>query len=251
MASSFSQLSASFARLSSLERRFIILVLVVIFIVINLLFVLPHFSDLGKIDNRFADANSRSDKYQKEISQISFYETNIKKLEGEGASVPQEDQSVSFLTAIQTQAAQSGVHLAANNRQPTRTNQFFVELGQAVTTQSGEAQLVDFLYNLGAGSSLIRARALTVRPDQPQQRTGLSATMTLVASFQKKPSSRTTPGSKPATTATPSTTPAPKAASPAPASRPNTPAVVPAGKTNQPAGATPATKSLTPPRKSP
>ena len=59
MSSNFSQLSASFARLSSLERRFIILVLVIIFIVINLLFVLPHFSDLGKIDNRFGDANDK------------------------------------------------------------------------------------------------------------------------------------------------------------------------------------------------
>ena len=58
MANSFTQLGASFARLSSLERRFIIVVLVLIFIVINLIFVLPHFSDLGRIDNRFGEAKT-------------------------------------------------------------------------------------------------------------------------------------------------------------------------------------------------
>jgi hypothetical protein len=241
MASSFSQLSASFARLSSLERRFIILVLVIIFIVINLIFVLPHFSDLGKIDNRFGDANTRLDRYQKEIAQVSFYETNIKKWEGEGAAVAQEDQSVSFLTAIQNQAAQSNVGIVANNRQPPRTNQFFLELGQALTTQSGEAQLVDFLYNLGSGNSMIRARALSVRPDP--SRTGLSATMTLVASFQKKPTSRTA--------AAPAAKPAGSAPATPPASKPASATAVPAVKTNKAASGSPATKTLTPPKKSP
>lgn len=240
MANSLSQLSASFARLSSLERRFIVLVLVVIFIVINLLFVLPHFNDLTKIDTRFGEADSKLDKYQKEISQVSFYQTNIKKWEGEGASVPQEDQSVSFLTAIQAQAAQSSVTLLANNRQPPRTNQFFVELGQALTTQSGESQLVDFLYNLGAGTSLIRARALSIRPDQP--RTGLNATMTLVASFQKKPTPRAAPAATKSPAPTTATTPAAK-----PAAAP----VVSTGKTNKAVGGSPITQPVTPSKKSP
>ena len=242
MASSFSQLSASFARLSSLERRFIIVVLVVIFIVINLLFVLPHFSDLGRIDNRFGEANSKLDKYQKEISQVSFYQSNIDKLQGQGASVPQEEQSVSFLTAVQSQAVQSNLGILVNNRQPSRTNQFFVELGVALTTQSGESQLVDFLYNLGAGNSLIRARALSVRPDQP--RTGLSATMTLVASFQKKPTSRTTPAAK----ATPAAKPPTSTPATTPASKPAT-SNVPVIKTNRPTGGSSPTKSITPSNK--
>ncbi|HEX5218096.1 MAG TPA: hypothetical protein VFZ59_00895 [Verrucomicrobiae bacterium] len=244
MASSFNQLSASFARLSSTERRFIILVLVIVFIVINLLFVLPYFGKLSQIENRFADANDKQAKYQKEISQIPFYETNIKKLEGEGASVPQEDQSVNFLTALNNQAAQSGVTLVNRTPQPSRTNQFFVELGQALTTQSGEAQLVDFLYNLGAGSSLIRARALSIRPDQPH--TGLNATMTLVASFQKKPASRSAPAPK-------SSTPAARTAAPGtattPATRPATSTTTSVVKTNRATGLPPVTKPLTPPQK--
>jgi Tfp pilus assembly protein PilO len=235
MSSSISQLSASFARLSSLERRFIILVIVILFIVANLLFVLPHSNDLAKIDNRFGDTNTKLAKYEKEIAQVPFYEKNIKQLEGEGAAVPQEDQAVSFLTAIQNQAAQSGgIGILAMNRQPEHTNQFFIERAQALTTQSGEASLVDFLYSLGTGSSLIRVRSLSVRPDAP--RTGLSATITLIASYQKKAPTRAAPAAKPPAAA-PSTNPAAK---------PATPAGVPPVRTNRPADLPPATKSLKP-----
>jgi len=234
MSSTFSQFSASFARLSSLERRFIILVAVILFVVINLLFVLPHFHDLGKIESRFAGANNKLEQYEKEIAQVPLYEKNVKELEGEGASVPQEDQSVNFLTAINNQAAQSTVGIIANNRQPERTNQFFIERAQALTTQSGEPQLVDFLYSLGSGTSLIRVRSLSIRPDAARQ--GLSATITLIASYQKKAPAKSTPATKPATTTAPTTTPTAKPATPAaggvkptksgampPASKPSTP----------------------------
>jgi type II secretory pathway component PulM len=215
--SAVAQLSASFARLSSLERRFIVIVAVIVFVVINLVFVLPHFSDLGKIKTRFVDANAKLAKYNKEIAQAQFYRTNIVALEGEGAAVPAEDQTVNFLQAIQNQAAQSGLAILANNRQPERTNQFFLERAQALTTQSGEQQLVDFLYNLGAGNSLIRVRALSIRPDPPH--TGLSANTTLIASFQKKPPTRSAPASAIRLT---------------PASKPNQPAATPTAKPSTP-----------------
>ena len=46
-------------------------------------------------------------------------------------------------------------------------------------------QLVDFLYKLGAGASMIRVRDLTLQPDPPRQR--LTADIRLVASYQKNP----------------------------------------------------------------
>jgi len=232
MSSSFSQFSASFARLSSLERRFIILVAVILFLVVNLLFVLPHFNDLGKIESRFASANKKLEQYEKEIAQIQSYEKNVKELEGEGASVPREDQAVNFLQAINNQAAQSTVGIIANNRQPERTNQFFIERAQALTTQSGEPQLVDFLFSLGSGTSLIRVRALSIRPDA--QRQGLSATITLIASYQKKAPVRTAPAAKPAaaTTTPPTAKPAPPAASGGKPSKPG--AIPPANKPSTP-----------------
>ncbi len=224
--SAVAQLSAAFARLGSVERRFIVIVAVIVFVVINLVFVLPHFSDLGKIKTRFARANQTLEKYRKEIAKAPFYRTNVASLEGEGAAVPVEDQGINLLEAIRMQEVQSGVTIVVNNRQPEHTNQFFLERSQALTMQSGEQQLVDFLYNLGAGNSLIRVRSLSVRPDA--SRTGLSATATLVASFQKKPATRSAPAPAPA----PNTKPAGKAASaqPPPTAPPHAPAARPAGK---------------------
>jgi Tfp pilus assembly protein PilO len=220
--SAVAQLSASFARLSSLERRFIVIVAVIVFVVINLVFVLPHFSDLGKIKTRFLTADKTLEKYNKEIAKAQSYRTNITALEGEGAAVPVEDQSVNLLGAIQAQAAQSGVTLIVNNPRPERTNEFFLERSQALKTQSGEQQLVDFLYNLGAGNSLIRVRALSIRPAAPP--TGLSADATLIASFQKNPPPRFAPA--------PKTMPASKAVptQPAPVANPKPPVAKPNGK---------------------
>jgi hypothetical protein len=90
---------------------------------------------------------------------------------------------------------------------------------QTLTVQSGEKPLVDFLYSLGSGESLVRVRDLSVRPDQPRQQ--LAASVTLIASYQKNakaapaPATATTP--KSASAVTPKTVPAtaPKNATPA------------------------------------
>ncbi len=192
--------TAYFARLSSLERRFIVLVIVVVFAVVNLWFVLPRFNDWGKVRNRHETALATRAKYDQEIAQTATYTNQIGKLENEGVSVPVEDQSLNFLTTIQNQAVQSGVQIITSTRQPERTNQFFLERAQGLTIQSSEAQLVDFLYKLGDGNSLIRVRALSLRPDAPRQ--ALGGNLTLIASYQKKPSARPAPAPAPVPAAT-------------------------------------------------
>lgn len=223
MKEQLAQLSANFSRLSSFERRFILVAIVALAVVINFWFVIPHFSDLRKIKNRFAATRTKQATFNKEIGQAAFYTKEIERLGGEAAAIPQEEQTVNLLQAIQNQAAQSGVSILANNRQPERTNQFFLERAQALTTQSGEPQLVDFLYNLGVGSSLIRVRALSIRPDPP--RMALSANITLIASYQKKMAPKPAPApavatpppaaaTKPAPKPAPATNAAPKASTP-------------------------------------
>jgi type II secretory pathway component PulM len=166
------------------EKRVVVGVASMLFIVFNVWFVLPHFSDWGRMKVRMGVARDKLGKYQTEIAQISYYSNEVRRLEGEGLSVPPEEQSVQFQMAIQTQAAQSLVNIVSSAKQTTRTNQFFLELSQVISVQSGESQLVDFLYNLGAGSSLVRVRDLTIGPDAPRQQ--LRANVKLVASYQKK-----------------------------------------------------------------
>jgi len=178
-----------FARLSPVERRFVVVVMMVAFLVVNALFVWPRFSDWGKLRIRLGTAGDKLTKYQAKIEQVKGFEPQIKAMESEGANVPPEDQAVEFVRAIQSQAIQSGVSIIRNDPQPPRgTNQFFVEKAQNLMVQSGEGPLVGFLYRLGEGNSLIRVRDLVVRRDNSGQQ--LSATIKLVASYQKKPTVR-------------------------------------------------------------
>jgi type II secretory pathway component PulM len=165
------------------EKRLVVGVGAVLFVVLNAWFVVPHFSDLSEAKKRRADAIERMKRWQAEIDQKAKYELGISKLVREGQEVQAEDQVNQFARAIQEQQAKSGVGIGNFGRTTTKTNQFFLELTQPVSVQSGEAQLVDFLYSLGSGNSLIRVSELTLRPDPPRQQ--LSGQVKLVASFQK------------------------------------------------------------------
>ncbi|HEX4343719.1 MAG TPA: hypothetical protein VH255_10025 [Verrucomicrobiae bacterium] len=202
-------MSSAFAALRPSERRLVILVGTVLFIVINWVWVVPHFSDWSATSKRMSDARWTIDTYQKEIAKLGFYQSEVNQLEGEGASVPLEDQAIQFARTIQSQAAQSRISVLANSRPTVQTNQFFIEQFQTISVQGEEKNLVDFLYNLGAGNSLIRVRGLSMHPDAPRQL--LAASVTLVASYQKNLTARAastpaapTPAAPPkATTAAP------------------------------------------------
>ena len=167
------------------EKRVVVAVGALLFVVFNFWIVLPHFSDWTKVQYRMATARKKLAAFQTEIAQKPRYDAEIKKMEGDALSIPQEEQSVQFLRTVQTHATQSQVGIYGTSKQQTRTNQFFLELSQNFTLQSGERELVDFLYNLGSSSnSLIRVREMTIHPDQSHQ--ALSANVKLVASYQKK-----------------------------------------------------------------
>ena len=179
------------------EKRLVVGVGAVLFVVLNAWFVFPHFSDLRQAQERRAQSLKKLKDWQAEIDQAATYQTGINKFAKEGREVPAEDQVNQFARVIQNQQATSGVGIPNFGRTMTETNQFFLKQIQLITVQSGEAQLVDFLYNLGAGSSSVRVRDLTLRPDPPRQQ--LSGTVKLEASYQKsqpkKPAASASPGS--------------------------------------------------------
>ncbi|MFO1476804.1 MAG: hypothetical protein U1F98_09150 [Verrucomicrobiota bacterium] len=222
-----------FARLSPAERRFVVGVGLVLFLVFNWMFVWPHFSDWRTTQSRLDTARMTLGNRTVIIQQADRLKPELARMEGEGAAVPPEDQATEFLRTIQSQAQQSGVMLMGSSRSTTRTNDpFFLEQVQTINVQSTEKQLVDFLYNLGAGGSLIRVRSLSVRPDQTRQQ--LTASITLVASYQKNPKAAApaTAAAKPATPApaAPASAPAPTAGAlvrPQPAPQPSTPTPFP------------------------
>jgi hypothetical protein len=188
------------------EKRLVVGVGAVLFLVLNAWFVVPHFSDLSQARERRLEAIKKLERWQAEIDQRAKYDVGIIKFRQEGLEVPPEDQQNQFARVIQDQQVRSGVGIQQFGRVTTQTNQFFLELTQPISVQSGEAQLVDFLYNLGSGNSLIRVRDLTLRPDAPRQQ--LSGTVKLVASYQKNQSKKAAPAAStaPATKKTVTTT---------------------------------------------
>jgi Tfp pilus assembly protein PilO len=174
-----------FSQLRPLERRLVVGVGVVLLIVLNWAFIWPHFSDLNNYQNSLNDAANKLERYQKALNEVPDLEKKVKTYESAGEFVALEDQSIDLMRTIQSQAAVSGFPIQNYSRSTMSTNQFFVEQVQNITVVAPEPNLVDFLYKLGSGSSLIRVRDLSLQPDQPRQR--LSAEIRLVASYQKNP----------------------------------------------------------------
>ena len=217
------------------ERRLVIVVLIVVFIILNAIFVWPEFSKWGKIKARRVIAEGQIAQFERESANTKGYQMKMKDLETQGAAVASEEQAVKMSTTVNNQAALSGVQV--NRYDPVRqtalsiggkTNQFFEEQSGIINFVAEEKALVDFLHNLGTGGSLIRVRSMTLNPDPPRHK--LQGNLTLVASYAKKAPPRSaapaaTTGAKPATA---STTSAAKPASPF--AKTNAPA-----KTNTPA----------------
>jgi Tfp pilus assembly protein PilO len=172
-----------FAHLRPLERRLAVGVAVILILVLNYVFVWPHFSDWGKLRRREDDARRKLAAYQAAIEQTSGYQAQVKTLEGQGEIVAPEEQAINFMRTINEQSKDSGATIVNYSRSTMVTNQFFMEQIQNVNAIATDEQLVDFLYKLGSGASMVRVADLELQPDAPHQH--LNANIRLVASYQK------------------------------------------------------------------
>ena len=130
------------------EKRLVVGIGAMLFVVLNFVFVFPHFSNWSHVKTPLDDAAGRYGSIKKEIDLIPFYTTNINTLTKLGQDVPAEEQ-MAKVWAINLQAGQSQVIILNTQKMTTKTNQFFLELSQGLSVQSTEERLVDFLYRLG------------------------------------------------------------------------------------------------------
>jgi len=174
-----------FSQLRPLERRMAVGVLVILIVVLNWVFIWPHFADWGNLQTRQKTARTSLQLFQTTIAQSANYEVLVKKFASQGEFVALEDQAINFTRTIEAQRAASGVGIANYSRSTTRTNEFFTEQTQNITVTATDAQLVDFLYKLGNDASMVRVRDLEMQPDNTKLH--LTAQIRLVASYQKNP----------------------------------------------------------------
>jgi hypothetical protein len=206
------------------ERRLVVIVGIVIFVVLNFLFVVPMFGEYAKTMKDMKITRDKLRTYDNEIRRKPHYEVQLKELESSGSFIAQEEQASQLMRDVNTQAALSQVTVMRYD--PTqrgsagKTNAFFEEQTLGITVNTGEKELIDFLYNLGSGNSLIRVRTMTLNPEPSHFK--LQGNLTLVESFQRKPPPRA--ASAPA--------PAPAKAAPAPVPAKTVPTAAPTAKTN-------------------
>jgi hypothetical protein len=144
--------------------------------------------------------------YFKEVSKKSTLEKLLKDLEGAGGQVLPEEQANRVQQGITAAAATNGVNLgrvspqiASLRMSSSKDTNFFDEQIVIVDLTSKEEGFVNFLYALGSSDSMIRVRDMSrLRLDNSGQ--NLSASVTFVASFQKKPKAAAPAGSGPKTT---------------------------------------------------
>jgi len=224
------------------ERRLVVIVGLVVFVVLNIWMVWPQFGEVAVWEQRKRDAEKKLKTFKDELSRKPQYDKQLKDLESQGVYVASEEQALSLMKDAQSEALLA--NLKATRYDPsqrsvsTRTNAFFDEQTLVIIVDTGEKELVDFLYNMGARNSLIRVRAMSLRPDPTRMR--LQGEITLVESFQKKKPTvaATMLSSKPATPAAKTTNTPPKTASPKATNQP-APVTNTAVKTNAPRKITP------------
>ena len=177
------------------EKRLVVLAVLALFIVINLIFIVPQFGEWGRLEKDMREMRGRMGKYSVELNKQTYYKKEIERLRRVGQVVAVEDQKLELASKIDSLAAISGVFIQGKNitdRQSTsggKTNLFFKEQTATVNANATEQQLVDFLYLLGSGDSLIRAKVMNLQRDQTGMR--LKADLTLVASYPNREEKKT------------------------------------------------------------
>jgi len=196
------------------ERRLVILVAVVVFLALNWFFVWPYFGELGRMQLRRSDAEKNFKKFTEEIQKRPLYEKQKNELSQQGGQVPTEEQATSLTSEVNRQAGVAGVYIQglipAHRSREGKTNSFFEEQAVNLTfANTGEPELVNFLFGLASQNSLIRVKSMNLRPDPGQMKLG--GTLTLVESFQKKPLTKLASATASGTASTPAKTSAPPA----------------------------------------
>lgn len=225
------------------ERRFIVIVALILFVALNVWKVIPYFSEWGRVSAAMAKSRGNLKKYQEEIARKPEYEAKLKELQGEGGNMLTND--LQFQRIVQSQVAAAGLRMGDLHATPVlggRTNQFFQEQALSLGFDSGGKELVDFLVNIASTNVMIRVRELNVKPDPSQSR--LLGNIVLVGNYGQ--------GKGPALPKAAATPVKPTGAKTTPPTKTNATQKVSPPHTNAPAHkASPATANPTPPKNLP
>jgi hypothetical protein len=187
--------------LGALERRIVVAALLVLFVVLNAMFVWPQFKDWNRVQGEIKRAKDTLAGFQKEVDGLPALQKKEESLKGTGgAQLASAEMALALMRVVEPKARAAGVNVMSYNPGTgfgVSTNSYFEEQSLRISFQNtGDAELLKFMVSLGENNSTIRIRDLTVKPDPTQMK--LMGELTMVASYQKA-----APGAKPSSPAAP------------------------------------------------
>jgi len=187
--------------LGALERRIVVGALLVLFVMLNAMFVWPLFSDWHRVQLDIEKARKTLADFQRELDGLPALQKKEEALKGtSGAQLASAEMALALMRVVEPKARAAGVNVMSYNPGSSlgvSTNSYFEEQSLRIGFQNtGDAELLKFMVSLGENNSSIRIRDLTVKPDPTQMK--LMGELTMVASYQKA-----TPGAKSSSPATP------------------------------------------------
>jgi hypothetical protein len=208
------------------EKRVIVVIGVIVFAVLNVLLVFPHFHDWGKIKLELADTEGKIETFNKKIYQdTNSSPDGLKNIlrrmsEGKDGTIPQYSD-LALETTVTTEAAKSGVKIRSYQPAPpksmgpsSQSDKYFESQAVRITVDDcPEEAYVKFLYNVGNDPAMIRVHELSLSA-KDANRYGLSASITLIADYQKNTDTNAPKKTAPATKPKPPAPPAPGVTSP-------------------------------------
>lgn len=219
------------------EKRVVVIVVTILFLVLNYLFVWPRLGSVQEITKKRDEAASLRDLRASHAKQTNSIATRVNNLKKTGETILKQDQNSQFLSTLQIEAGKAGLNIMQTrnlgNSSFGQTNGFVEERAISITFTAGDSNLVDFMYAMSQPGSILRVQTFDLGPEAPAQ-TRLSGTMTLIGSIETAPKAKPDKSASPpaaktgastnktsAATAKPSTPTVTGAKPPAPATKPS------------------------------
>jgi Tfp pilus assembly protein PilO len=184
------------------ERRIVVVIAVVVFVVLNLLLVWPHFGDLKRVRQQLEQTRNTMKDWNaeilKDVEPANGYKKQLAQLERQqGGGIVNEQ--VQLQRTVSDQAKKTGVMVDDTrpvNAAHPETNEFYEEQSVKISFACQEDQLVNFLVNVGNDPAMIRVRELTLRAADAN-RYGLKGDAILSANYARQAPKTAPPAGKP------------------------------------------------------
>ena len=214
------------------EKRVIVVIVAVVFVVLNLVLVFPHFKDYGKIEAELKKTRqtiaTNNAIIAKDKDPVHGWKRELEDLEKQQGGVATFNE-IALQETVTAQARVNNVFIQTVSPvsflrlgTASQSDKFFESESIRIVVQSAESNLVKFLYNVGNDPAMIRVWSLELHP-LDNNRYKLNANITLTADYQKTAAPSPAPAKAVVTTnkAAQPSTPASRAGAPSPSTNVN------------------------------